>query len=739
MKNDIINLNINEKGNIDMADIQKILKGLTLEEKIGQLFQVNLNTFKETSYEITGAQSETGASREDIDRCGSVLSFSGAKDMLEVQKEYLSKSSSGIPLLFMQDVINGQRTIYPIILGMGATFNPELLKECCEMAAKEASAGGVHVTFSPMLDLVRDARWGRVMESTGEDPYLNSVMAKSYIEGYQGNFEEKHNIAACVKHFAAYGAPEGGRDYNTVDISERNLREYYFPAYKAAIDTGAEMVMTSFNTINGVPASGNEWLMNDILRDEFGFDGILIDDYDACRELIEHRYCADEKEAAEKSVRCNVDIEMMSSTYVNHIKELIEEGKISEEQIDKMVLRVLRLKDKLGLFENPYSYASLEEEKRLFCCKEHRDIARRAAEESIVMLKNDGALPLNKDEKIALIGPFGKTNETIGRWHSLGQYDETVTLYDGIRSYVPEENIYADDTCSFIIEDDDDTNFPRAIEKMKKADKIVLAIGEHQTYSGEGRSRAKIILPKLHTKLVREAKKLGKPIVAVVYCGRPLELEELSELCDSILVVWQPGTEGGNAIANILYGKVNPSGKITMCFPYTVGQCPIYYNHFSTGRPKFEDKLVEDPFVVNFKSEYVDVRNSPLYPFGYGLSYTDFKIDNITLSDNTLSPGGKITVSADIENVGSVYGKEVVQMYICDRVASVVRPVKELKGFEKIGLEPGEKKTVTFEITEDMLRFYNQKMEYVSEAGLFEVMIGNSSENLTVKEFTLAE
>ncbi len=719
-------------------DIKKLLNEMTFEEKIGQLFQVHSSSFVDTNADLTGDEVELGIQSDDIYRAGSVLNFMGAAEMVAAQKKYLSRSEKKIPLLFMQNVVCGHKTIYPIPLAMGCSFNPQLLKECCEMAAKESAASGVHVTFAPMLDLVRDARWGRVMESTGEDPYLNSIMAVSFTEGFQGDFAKKENLAVCVKHFAAYGAAEAGRDYNTVDISERNLREYYLPAYKAAIDAGAEMVMTSFNTINGIPASGHSWLLNDILREEYGFDGILISDYNAICEMIAHGYCNDEKEAAEKGLTCNVDIEMMSAAYVKYAKELVNEGKVTMEQIDKMVMRVLRLKDKLRLFENPYSNASVQEEKKIFCCKEHRDIVRRAAEESIVLLKNNGALPLKKEEKIALIGPFADTGETLGHWRSMGVPEDTVTLYQGMQQYSAADKLVMDTACSFIIEDMDDSSFAAAIEKMKKADKVVLAIGEHQMYSGESRSRAKITMPKLHIRLAEEAKKLGKVVVAVVYGGRSLELKELHSLCDSILFVWQPGTEGGNAIANILYGEVNPSGKITMSFPYEVGQLPMYYNHFITGRPKARgDAIPEHPSKMEFASMYMDVKNAPLYPFGFGLSYTEFEIGNLCLSSDTLAKDGKLTVSVDIENVGKTAGKEVVQMYIRDKYASVVRPVKELKAFTKILLLPGEKQTVTFEITEEILRFYNQNMEYVSELGEFEVMVGNSSEDLVTKTFYL--
>lgn len=720
-------------------NIEKLLAGMTLEEKLGQLLQVHTRWHLQTRADLTGPETKLGVSNDVIDFCGSVLNFVGADEMLTLQKQFMEKRQGQIPLLFMQNVVNGHKTVYPIPLAMGATFHPELLEECCDMAAREAAASGVHVTFAPMLDLVRDARWGRVMESTGEDPYLNSVMARSFVRGFQGTYKKKHNLATCVKHFAAYGAAEAGRDYNLVDVSDHNLRQNYLPAYKAAIEEGADMVMTSFNTLNGVPASGSSYLLNDILREEYGFDGILISDYNAIKEMIAHGFCENEKEAARVGIECNIDIEMMSACYVKYAKELLEEGKIRMEQIDKMVLRVLRLKDKLGLFENPYSAASREREKKLFCCRKHRDIARRAAEESLVLLKNEnGVLPLKKEEKIALIGPFGDTGETIGHWCCLGEPEDTVTLFTGMKKHTYTRNIYREDACSFLMEDMDESGFRTAIAKMKKADKVVLAIGEHQMYSGEGRSRAHIVLPKLHIRLAEEAKKLGKPTVAVVYTGRPLELETLSTLCDSILLVWQPGTEGGNAIANVLYGKVNPSGKLTMCFPYTVGQLPIYYNHFSTGRPKAKgDAIPEHPDKMPFTSMYGDVKNAPLYSFGFGLSYTQFCLEDVRISSNILTADGKIQVSATLKNTGAVAGAEVVQLYIRDNYASIVRPVKELKGFQKVFLEAGEEKEISFDINEEMLRFYTASGDFASEKGEFTAMLGTDSERVQAISFTL--
>ncbi len=722
------------------AQLQNLLNSMTLEDKLGQLLQLHARWFCDTTTDLTGPANYVGLTPEQLAACGSVFSFRDAGEMKQAQDNFMAGRKNAIPLAFMQNVVHGAKTIYPIPLAMGGTFNPDLMEECCEMAAKESAASGVQVTFAPMLDLVRDARWGRVMESTGEDPYLNSVMAKSFVKGFQGDFKKKHNVAVCVKHFAAYGGAEAGRDYNNVELSERTLREYYLPAYRAAVDAGAEMVMTSFNTVFGVPASGSRWLLVDVLRKEWGFDKLVISDFNAIREMINHGYCANEKEAAQRAINCELDIEMMSPTYMTCAEELLNEGKITMEQIDRMVMRVLKLKNKFRLFENPYGCADEAVEKRLFLCRKHRDIARRGAEEACVLLQNKGALPLKKAEKIALVGPFGDTGEILGDWECVGEPQDAVTLLQGMKRHTYSRNIRVAAACSHRLTETDDSGFKSAIAKMKNADKIVLAIGEHQSYTGEGRSRATLNIPEMQLRLAREAAKTGKPVVAVVFGGRPLELLELTTLCDAIVYAWQPGTEGGSAIANLLYGTVNPSGKIAMSFPYAVGQEPIYYNHFNTGRPKAAgDAVPEDMGKMPCTSMYGDMPNAPLFPFGFGLSYTDFAISAPALSADTLRRGDTLAVTVTVENTGKMAGKEVVQLYIRDDAASVVRPVKELKGFEKIALAPGERQTVTFAITEDMLKFYNQQMEFVAEAGTFTVMVGNSSDNLQEAKFTLAD
>ncbi len=710
-------------------DIYSLLRSMTLEEKLGQLTQLHCRWFCHSEAALTGPETELSLRPEDLERCGSVLNFMGAEEMLTVQREFLARSDRQIPLLFMQNVVHGHRTIYPIPLAMGGSFDPELLQECCDMAAREAAASGVHVNFAPMLDLVRDARWGRVMESTGEDPYLNGVMAQAFVRGFQGNFRHKHNMAVCIKHFAAYGAAEAGRDYNAADIGERSLRQYYLPAYKAAIDAGAEMVMASFNTLDGVPVTGSDFLLNQILREEYGFDKVLISDFDAVRELIAHGYCADEKEAALQGIRCNVDIEMMSATYYKYARQLLEEGRITMAQIDRMVLRVLRLKQKMHLFERPTSAADTAAEKRLFCCKKHRAIARRAAQESVVLLKNaNGVLPLKREDKIALIGPFADTGEILGNWNGIGVPEETVTLYQGMRRHTAASRLRLATGCGYGLAQTDDSGFAEALRRVRYADKVVLAIGEHQAYSGEGRSRAHITIPPLQMALARAVAAKGKPVIAVVFAGRPLELEELTGLCDAVVYAWQPGTEGGSALADILYGAVNPSGKLAMSLPYAVGQLPLYYNALPTGRPKKGDAVPQDMARTRCCSMYGDVPNRPLYPFGYGLSYTTFAFSDLRLSADRVTADGELTASVTVTNTGSVAGKEVVQLYVRDCFASVSRPVRELKGFQKILLQPGESRTVNFVIREEMLRFWNQAMQFVSEPGEFTVYIGNSSD-----------
>ena len=715
-------------------DIQKLLNQMTLDEKIGQLIQLNSVLLDPTEKaKTTGPNSKYHLNDTILNSCGSVLNFSNAESVINLQNEHLKNDRNKIPMLFMQDVIHGYRTIYPIPLAMGCTFDSELVRQCARMSAVEAATGGVMVNFSPMLDLVRDARWGRVMESTGEDPYLNSILGKAFVDGYQGDMTSSYNIASCVKHFAAYGAAEAGRDYNTVDMSEHTLREYYLPAYKAAVDAGAEMVMPSFNTINGIPSSANKWLLDDVLRNEWGFGGVIISDFAAIHEMVTHGFAENDCAAAEYAMNATCDIEMMSGTYPGYLKSLTEQKKISEKQIDDAVMRVLQLKEKLGLFENPYKSADIEKEKQICLCQEHRSIARKAAESAAVLLKNDGILPLSKSlNKIAVIGPFSNSGEIIGFWSCHGDGSDTVTVAQGIRRKLPDSTITIANGCGYKLDDTDDSGFDRAVNAAREAECVVLCIGEYEQYSGEGNSRSDICIPDIQMRLARKIYAVNPNTVILLFTGRPLAIPELDKMFPAILNMWQPGTEGGNAAANLLFGDAVPSGKLSMSFPYTVGQCPIYYNHFNTGRP-----LKGDYKTTTYTSRYQDCPNEPLYPFGYGLSYSDFKYSNISLSSDTLTSDSVIIASVDVCNTGRFNACEVVQLYIRDCFASRTRPVKELKKFEKIELEPGEKRNVKFEIFESMLRFWDINNVFTSEPGEFEVFIGTNSRDTQCTHFKL--
>lgn len=706
---------------------KEILSNMTLEQKIYHLQQITTATFlttKESKFEIiTGPNSAVKLDKGMVYDVGTSLNLVGAETMIDAESNYLKNSKYKIPLMIMQDVIHGHRTLYPINLGVAASFDRELAKELAQMAAKEAALDGMCVTFAPMVDLVRDPRWGRVMESSGEDPYLNGEMARATVEGYQGDMG-KYNIAACVKHFAAYGAAEAGRDYNTVDISERTLREYYLPAYKSAVDAGVKMVMTAFNIVDGVPCVGNKHLVKEILRDEWGFDGVVISDHSAYEEMITHGVCENKKEAAFLAMDAGCDIEMMTSCYVEHLKELIDEGKVTIEQVDKAVLRILDLKEELGILDNPYRSVNVEEAKRVQLSPKHRAIARRGAIESAVLLKNNGILPFSKKAgSVAVIGPLGATGAIHGSWHCGGKIEETVSVYDGLKSLLGDKVKFAEG-CPIEYDAVDESLFDEACELAKASECVVLCLGEHQEYSGEGNCRTSIDLPEIQYKLLDKILAVNKNVAVVLFTGRPLAISRLDKTAPAILNMWMPGTEGGNACASLLFGDSVPSGKITMTFPRTLGQCPIYYNHYTTGRPKAQE---DDEKFVRFTSCYLDVPNSPLYPFGYGLSYTSFEYSDLALSNNTMNRADTLVASVKVKNTGKYKAKEAVQLYIRDVKGSCVRPVKELKGFEKITLDVGEEKTVSFEITEQMLKYWNRDLEFVAEKGEFQVFIGKDS------------
>ncbi|MBO5338799.1 MAG: beta-glucosidase BglX [Clostridia bacterium] len=704
---------------------QQILSKMTLDEKIYHLVQMTTMTYLKADGTdiVTGPSSTMQLDKEYIYDVGTLLNLVGAQTMIDAQTNFLNHSKRKIPPIFMQDVIHGHRTLYPINLGVAASFDRQLAHDVAKMAAKEASLDGVSVAFAPMVDLVRDPRWGRVMESSGEDPYLNSEMAAATVKGFQGDMG-KYNVAACVKHFAAYGGAEAGRDYNTVDMSERTLREYYLPSYKAAVDAGVKMLMTAFNIVDGVPCSGNKWLVNDVLRGEWGFDGVVISDYSAFEEMRNHGYCADRKECAYRAMEASADIEMMSPCYAHHLKELVEEGKITVEQIDKAVLRVLKLKEELGVFDNPYRSVDVEEAKRVQVGPEHRAIARYAAEQSAVLLKNDGILPLSKDIKsVAVIGPNADTGAIHGSWFCGGKIEETITVLEGVKNIVGDRAFYAKG-CNIEYDSTDESMIDEAVELASKVDAVILCLGEHQDYSGEGNCRTNIEIPAVQYKLLDKILEVNKNTAVALFTGRPLAIWELDKKAPAILNMWMPGTEGGNACANLIFGNAVPSGKITMTFPRVLGQVPIYYNAYRTGRPKLE----EDDFNrVRFTSSYLDMPNSPLYPFGYGLSYTEFEYSDFKLSQDTMNRGDTLVASVKVKNVGKYKAKEIVQLYIHDVVGSAVRPMKELKGFHKIELDVGEEKTVEFKITEEMLKYWNKEIKFVAESGKFEVFIGKDS------------
>lgn len=730
--------------------LKELLADMTLEEKVNQMSQV-VGAFFNKDMDITamGPMADKGFTPENVALSGSILGSMGAETLKKIQKDFVEQHPHHIPMLFMLDVINGFKTIFPIPLGQGATFEPELSEKCAAVAAKEAAVSGLHVTFAPMTDLVRDARWGRVMESTGEDPYLNGLFCAGMVRGFQGDdLKEPYKIASCVKHFAGYGAPTAGRDYNTVELSEHTFRDFYLPSYKAGIDAGAAMVMTSFNTVNGVPATGNKKLMRGILRDEMGFDGVLISDWAAIEEIIYHGYCADREEAAVRSAEAGVDIDMMTGIYCENLCRLVREGKISEDLIDESCMRILELKNKLGLFENPYKDADAEKEKAYNLCPEHRALAKKAAEESFVLLKNDGVLPLDTAKKIAFVGPYTNNHEIKSSWSFTGDSKDCVTIQEAAEKVFDASRTTYAEGCPVIGNDVELIGFTEttpkkyseeelaameqsALQAAKEADLVVMPMGEHYLQSGEATSRAMIDVPEIQMELFRKVLAVNPNVVVVLFNGRPLDLREISAKAKAILEVWFPGTEGGSAVVDVLTGKKNPSGHLPMSFPYCVGQAPVSYNEYSTGRPNLPGMK------ERFRSKYLDIPNASLYPFGYGLSYTTFDISAVTLDQNEMDKNGRIAAHVTVKNTGDTAGCDVVQLYIRDDYSDVVRPVRELKGFRRVELAPGKEQEVTFYITEEDLRYYRLDGTFGSEPGTFTVFVGDSSTTENSAVFTL--
>ncbi|MBP1048470.1 beta-glucosidase BglX [Enterococcus sp. BWM-S5] len=731
----------------------KLLESLSWTEKVGQLVQLS-GEFFNTSALTVGPQQKLGISDNMLKHVGSVLNVAGAANTKEIQQQYLEKSSHKIPLLFMADIIYGYRTVFPIPLGLGATWNPDLVKEAYTVIGKEAQSGGAHVTFAPMVDLVRDARWGRCLESTGEDSFLNSAFASAMVSGLQQDLDKQEGIASCVKHFAAYGAAEGGREYNTVDMSERKLRQDYLPSYKAAVDAGCKLVMTSFNTYDGVPVTGNQFILKDILRDEWGFDGVIISDYAAVRELIDHGIAEDNKEAAYLAINATNDIDMKSPCYANELEPLLNEGRIDGKLIDQAVLRVLKLKNDLGLFEDPFRRATEEKEKETLLKEEHRALAKKVTAESIVLLKNEhGLLPLDPqtDKKILLVGPYGDNQELIGLWAVHGKTTDTISIKTGIESYLKPENFHVEKGCDMLesyeflgefgatkdmidslsmSDEEKAMHLDHALREARSADIIIFAMGEHTMQSGEAGSRTDICLPQIQRAFMKQLIELGKKTILISISGRPLVLTEEAETIDAIMQVWFPGTEGGHAIADVLFGKTNPSGRLSMSFPYSVGQLPLYYSEFKTGRP-----LTSSTHSGRFVSKYLDSPNAPLFPFGYGLNYSSVQYSDLTLSDTTMSD--ELLINVTIKNSSSIDCLETVQLYIQDVVGSVVRPVKELKQFKKLSIAGNTTATVQFILTRDELKYYTHSMDYDVETGSFIVFVGPNSEETLEASFQL--
>jgi beta-glucosidase len=719
--------------------LQELLDDMSLAEKIGQMNQV-IGSFYTGEFVATGPMADKGFTEENIGLAGSVIGVSGADAAKRIQKGYMEKHPHQIPLLFMLDVINGYRTVFPIPLGQGAAFEPELSMRCARMAAQEAAVSGVHVTFSPMADLVRDARWGRVMESTGEDPYLNSLYAVAMVRGYQGeDLRKAGSVAACVKHFAGYGAPDAGRDYNTVELSEHTLRQFYLPAYEAGIQTGAALVMTAFNTIDGIPATGNRRLMRQILREEMGFDGVLISDWAAIEEMLCHGYCADRTQAAQRAVTAGVDVDMMSGVYAEQLMALVQDGKVPEALIDEAVMRILTLKNALGLFEAPFKDADEEKEKQIILCEEHRALAREAARKSFVLLKNEGVLPLSDKKKTAYIGPYVNSRNLMGAWSITGETKDVATLREAVLEQCADTDAvfccgcpmtdsgrklegFLECTDEMVSAEEQQRMMDEAVEAAKACGQVVLLLGEDRRQSGEAASSAGIQIPGIQQELLDRVCSVCDQVAVVLFSGRPLDIRQIAEKAQAVLLAWMPGTEGARALVDVLSGRYSPSGKLPMSFPYCVGQVPVHYNEYPTGRPHVPGKDKD-----RFRSKYLDIPNSPLYPFGFGLTYTSFSVSPVVLDRDHMTKDEILTASVTVRNTGSVEGTETVQLYIRDIAASVVRPVKELKGFCKVTLQPDEQQNVRFFITEKELRFLTENGRWESEPGAFEVFIGTSS------------
>jgi beta-glucosidase len=704
--------------------IDELLARMTLEEKLSQLQM--LDGLAEGVYRPEHPE----MIRKGL--LGSTLNVRGAKRTNELQRIAMTESRLKIPVLFAFDVIHGYRTVFPVPLGEAASFDPAAAERSASVAAAEASAAGVKWTFAPMVDIARDPRWGRIVEGAGEDPYLGAAMAAARVRGFQGYGENGYSapdkVLACAKHWVGYGAAEGGRDYNTTEISESTLRNVYFPPFHAALNAGAGSFMSAFNDLNGVPTSANPFTLTKVLRDEWKFDGVVVSDYESVREIINHGFAADEAEAAQKAITAGVDVEMVSRLYNRRLPQLVKEGKFPAPVIDEAVRRMLRIKFRLGLFERPYTDEARES--RLILSSEHLDAAREIAARSMVLLKNEReTLPLSKGLKsIAVIGPLADDRANpMGSWTGDGRKEDVITLLAGIKAKAPAARVMYAKGCD--INTDDADGIAEASRVARESDVTILAVGESAEMSGEAAVRSSLDLPGRQRDLIRAVHESGKPYVVVLMNGRPLTINWIAENSPAILETWFAGTQAGNAIADVLFGDVNPGGKLPVTFPRAVGQVPIYYNHKNTGRPPDANN--------KYTSKYYDLQWTPLYPFGYGLSYTQFRLANLQLSAQRIRPDGKVTVSVEVENIGARAGDEVAQLYLRDVAASVTRPVKELKGFQRITLRPGEKRRVEFTLSPEHFGFWNRENRFIVEPGDFKVTVGNSSEGGLEAFFTV--
>ena len=707
--------------------IETILSKLTLEEKAGQLNLIP----------IAGEPTEEHLQMIREGKVGSVLKVNGVERVTELQKIAIEDSRAGIPILFHEDVIHGYKTIAPIPIAEAASWDLEAIRKSAAVAAREAAAAGINLTYAPMVDISRDPRWGRLLESAGEDPYLGSLVAAARVKGFQESNEKGKNILGCVKHFAGYGASLAGRDYNIQDFSERELREVYLPPFQAAIDTGVASLMCAYTTYDGEPLTISKFLMQHVLRDEMGFKGLVMTDYETINNLVKIGVAQNDTIATIKAINAGIDMDMTSQKYVNLIPYLVESGKISEEKLDNAVRRVLMLKKKAGLLDNPFAYLNTDTEKMELLSDRNIAETKDIALKSMVLLKNNSVLPISKNvEKIAIIGPFSKANkDLLGWWHCKGEDKDVVTYFDGITKEFTNANITYSKGCeidSFRVAGEN--LIPKAVNIAKAADIVILVLGEEYWMSGEGGGTASIHLPGVQEKLLAAVAKTGKPIVTVINAGRPYILTNIADMSDAVIYAWMPGTTGGTALAEILSGEFNPQGKLPITFPYHEGQVPIFYSYRRTSHP-----FVPGVTPNRYSTTYRDVQNEPLYPFGYGLSYTTYEYSAIELSSNKMTETGSITASVKVTNTGKMNGTEIVQLYIGDKICSVTRPIKELKDFTLVELEPGETKTVTFKITADKLSFIGKGKEYkrMIEKGEFNLFIGKNSVELKQVLFIL--